>query len=33
MRNAKFYLVIALVAVVSVYVFNKYVGPRIGVTA
>lgn len=32
MKNLKFYLVIAAVALVSVYVFNKFVGPKIGVT-
>jgi len=31
MKNIKFYLVIAVVAIAAVYVFNKFVGPRIGV--
>ena len=33
MSNLKFYLVIAAVAVVAVYVFNKFVGPKIGISA
>jgi len=33
MGNLKFYAVIAVVAVVAVIVFNKFVGPRIGISA
>jgi hypothetical protein len=33
MGNLKFYAVIAVVAIVAVYAFNKFIGPKIGFTA
>jgi len=33
MGNLKFYAVIAAVAIVAVIVWNKYIGPKVGLTA